>query len=168
MARLGVDSMKISIIVAISSNRVIGNRNALPWHLPADLKHFKSVTMGKPMIMGRKTWTSIGRPLPGRRSIVVTRDPLFRAEGCEIAHSLDAALKLAGPVDEVVVIGGAQVFREALPLADRIYLTVIDHVFQGDVYFPPVDATHWREVAREEFGSDPQNLYPYRFLTYER
>lgn len=160
--------MKISIIAAMGSNRVIGYRNALPWHLPADLKHFKSVTMGKPMIMGRKTWASIGRPLPGRRSIVITRDPLFRAEGCEIAHALEAALKLAGPAQEVVVIGGAQLFKEALPLADKLYLTIIDHLFQGDVYFPPVDATLWREASREEHRSDPQNLYAYRFLVYER
>jgi len=160
--------MKISIVAAMSSNRVIGYRNALPWHLPADLKHFKSVTMGKPMIMGRKTWVSIGRPLPGRRSLVITRDPLFRAEGCDIAHSLDAALKLAEPAGEVVVIGGAQLFQEALPRADRLYLTIIDHLFQGDVYFPPVDATLWREVSREEHLSDPSNLYHYRFLVYER
>ena len=160
--------MKISIIVAMGANRTIGYRNALPWHLPADLKHFKSVTMGKPMIMGRKTWVSIGRPLPGRRSIVVTRDPMFRAEGCEIAHSLEAALTMAGAAEEAVVIGGAQLFLEALPLADRLYLTIIDHVFQGDVYFPPVDATRWKETSREEHASDSVNLYRYRFLTYER
>ena len=160
--------MKISIIAAMGANRVIGYRNALPWYLPADLKHFKAVTMGKPMIMGRKTWVSIGRPLPGRRSIVVTRDPMFRAEGCEIAHSLDASLTLAGSAEEVVVIGGAQLFLEALPSADRLYLTIIDHLFQGDVYFPPVDATRWKETSREEHGSDAVNLYRYRFLTYER
>jgi dihydrofolate reductase len=160
--------MTISIIAAMGANRVIGYRNALPWHLPADLKHFKSITMGKPMIMGRKTWLSIGRPLPGRRSIVVTRDPMFRAEGCEIAHALEAALKIAGPASEVVVIGGAQLFSESLPLADRLYLTVIDHMFQGDVYFPPVDATRWKEVSREEHESDSANLYRYRFLKYER
>ena len=160
--------MQISIIAAMGANRVIGYRNKLPWHLPADLKHFKSVTMGKPMIMGRKTWASIGRPLPGRRSLVVTRDPMFRAEGCDIAHSFDAALKLAEPAGEVVVIGGAQLFKEALPRADRLYLTIIDHLFQGDVYFPPVDATLWREVSRDEHLSDPANLYHYRFLIYER
>lgn len=160
--------MKIAIIAAMGANRVIGNRNALPWRLPADLKHFKTVTMGKPMIMGRKTWVSIGRPLPGRRSIVVTRDPMFRAEGCEIAHSLQAALKMAEPADEVAIIGGAQLFDEALPVADKLYLTVIDHLFQGDVYFPPIDATRWKEVTREEHASDGANLYRYRFLVYER
>ena len=110
----------------------------------------------------------MGRPLPSRRSIVVTRDPMFRAEGCEIAHSLEAALTMAGAAEEAVVIGGAQLFLEALPLADRLYLTIIDHVFQGDVYFPPVDATRWKETSREEHASDSVNLYRYRFLTYER
>jgi dihydrofolate reductase len=152
----------------MGTNRVIGLGNKLPWHMPADLKRFKAVTMGKPLIMGRKTWESIGRPLPGRRNIVVTRDASYRAEGAEIVYSLDEAIDLTRPVEEIFVIGGADLFAQALPRADRLYLTIIEHAFQGTVYFPPVDPLQWRETSHEEHDSDPQNLYPYRFVVMER
>lgn len=160
--------MKLSIIAAMGANRVIGSGNKLPWHMPADLKHFKAVTMGKPVIMGRKTWESIGRPLPGRRNVVVTRSRSYKAEGTEVVHSLDEAVDLVRPSEEAFVIGGAELFAQALPRADRLYLTMIDHPFQGTVYFPPIDPTGWCEISRKECDSDEQNPHTYRFLLYER
>jgi dihydrofolate reductase len=136
--------------------------------MPADLKHFRAVTMGKPVIMGRKTWESIGRPLPGRRNVVVTRASNYKAEGAEVVHSLDEAVDLVRPSEEAFIIGGANLFDQALPRADRLYLTVIDHHFQGTSYFPPVDISAWAEKSRQECDSDEQNPHTYRFLLYER
>lgn len=126
----------ISLIVAHDNNRVIGYENAMPWHLPGDLQYFKEQTMGKPMIMGRKTFESIGRPLPGRRNIVITRNRDYEAEGIEVVYSLDEALQLAQGAEEIMIIGGQQIFTESLPIADRLYITHIDHEFVGDTYFP--------------------------------
>lgn len=149
----------------MAKNRVIGAGNALPWHLPADLKRFKALTMGHHIIMGRKTFESIGRPLPGRASIVVTRDPRYRAEGATTAGSLEAALRIAATDDEAFVIGGEQVFREALDVADRIYLTEIDKAFDGDVRFPAFDTAEWRLVARDAGRDEAQALgYEYKVL----
>ena len=128
--------MKISIIVAMADKRVIGHDNRLPWHLPADLKHFKATTMGKPIIMGRKTWESIGRPLPGRTNIVVTRDPRYTADGCVVVHSIDAALQACSGNEEVMVIGGAEFYRQVLPEASTLYLTLVHDEFEGDALFP--------------------------------
>lgn len=148
-------------------NRAIGRDNQLPWHLPADLKHFKTLTMGHHMIMGRKTFDSIGRPLPGRVSIVITRNPEYWRPDVVIVYSLSEALKAAPQDDEVFIIGGADVFREALPIADRLYLTLIDHVFEGDTFLPEL-GSDWREISREDHEPDEKNLYRYSFRTLER
>jgi dihydrofolate reductase len=149
-------------------NRVIGRGNALPWHLPADLQHFKRTTMGKPIIMGRKTCESIGRPLPGRLNIVVSRNPAYSAQGFRTATTLDEALAIAAPAEESMVIGGAQLYAAALLLVTRMYLTLIDADFEGDVHFPPYDKSHWRETAREPHEPDERNPYPYSYVTLER
>lgn len=159
--------MIISYVVAIDRNRVIGHNNALPWYLPADLQFFKRTTMGGTMLMGRKTWESIGRPLPGRTSIVMTRDPGYRAEGVKVVHSLDEAIRAAGDAPELFVIGGASLFVDMLPMANRIYLTLIDHAFEGDTWFPEI-GPQWREVSREAHTPDEKNRYSYTFVTLER
>ncbi|NNJ94224.1 MAG: type 3 dihydrofolate reductase [Halobacteria archaeon] len=160
--------MKISIIVAMADNRVIGHDNHLPWHLPADLKHFKATTMGKPIIMGRKTWESIGRPLPGRTNIVVTRDARYTADGCVVVHSVDAALQACSADEEVMVIGGAEFYRQVLPHASTLYLTLVHDRFDGDAFFPELDACEWREVDREDFDADADNPHAYSFIRMER
>jgi dihydrofolate reductase len=157
----------LSFVVAMARNRVIGKDNGLPWRLPADLRHFKVITMGKPIIMGRKTFDSIGRPLPGRTNIVVTRDPAYQAEGCVVAHSIEAALAAAGEAEEVMIIGGADFYRQLLPRADRIYLTRIDAEIEGDTWFPELDAAQWRERSREDHVPDADNPYPYSFIVLE-
>lgn len=141
---------RVSLLVAMAKNRVIGADNKMPWHLSSDLKRFKALTMGHHMVMGRKTFESIGRALPGRTSVVVSRNPLWRFAGVATVDSLQKALALAGGDDEVFVIGGEQIFREALPFADRILLTEIDRDFAGNVFFPPLVAQEWRETASEE------------------
>jgi dihydrofolate reductase len=151
----------VSLVAALARNRVIGAGNRLPWHLPEDLRRFKRLTMGAPVIMGRKTHESIGKALPGRRNIVVTRQPDARFAGCEVAGSLDAALALAGDVPEVFVIGGAELYRLALPRADRLYLTLIDADYDGDTFFPDFDPADWRETAREPGAG-------FAFVTWER
>ena len=158
----------LSIIVAMAKNRVIGRDNQLPWHLPADLRHFKQTTMGHPIIMGRKTYESIGRPLPGRQNIVITRNPDFQAEGCLVVHSLQEALAAVPEAEEVFIIGGASLYREALPLADRIYLTLVDAEVEGDTFFPELDASEWQEVRRETFTPDEKNPFGYAFIEFVR
>lgn len=157
----------ISIIVAMAKNRVIGKRGAIPWYLPADLARFKRLTMRHPIIMGRKTHESIGRALPGRQNIVITRQEGYQAKGCDVVHSLEEALERAEG-DEVFVIGGAEIYREALPLAKRIYLTGVDAELPGDVYFPEFDRRAWREVERVPGVMDEKNPYPHTFFTLER
>lgn len=158
----------LSLIVAAGERNEIGKDGRMPWHLPADLKHFKEVTLGKPIIMGRRTHESIGKALPGRRNIVVTRNPDYRAEGCEVAHSLTEALRLAGEAAEVVVIGGAALYREALPLAGRIYLTRIAGQFDADTYFPDYDEAEWREQQRVHRPVDERNACACDFIVLER
>lgn len=160
--------MIISFVVAMDRNRLIGSRNGLPWHLPADLAHFKRVTMGKPIIMGRRTHESIGRALPGRQNIVVSRNPAYRAAGCDVVDSFDAALAAAGDADEVMVIGGAELFERTLHRAGRIYLTVIEHTFEGDTWLPEWNPDDWTELSREQHAPDDRNPYPYRFELLER
>ncbi len=138
----------ISIIVAHDQNRVIGYKNKMPWHLPGDLHYFKEMTMGKPIIMGRKTFESIGRPLPGRRNIVISRNTDYTAEGIEVVTSLDAALALVADVEEIMIIGGEQIIKLALPLAQRLYITEINASFQGDTYFPSYE--DWHKVSCRE------------------
>ena len=160
--------MKLSLIAAVSRNNVIGKNNKMPWHLPADLQFFKTTTLGKPIIMGRKTWESLGRILPGRRHIVVTRNKDYTAEGVEIIHSTDAALKQASNVDEAVIIGGAHLYEEMLPLTDRLYLTEIDAEFEGDTFFPEWNKEEWEVVSSETHPADEKNSFPYRFVVYDR
>ena len=158
---------RVSIIVAMAKNRVIGANNALPWHLSSDLKRFKALTMGHHIIMGRKTFESIGRILPGRTSVVVTRNPGFRADEAVVVHDFcDAVVKCAGDT-EAFVIGGETIFQAALPLANRIYLTELDRYFDGDVYFPAIDMRDWRLVEREK-NHDPEQNLDYAFEVYER
>jgi dihydrofolate reductase len=160
--------MNISIIVALAAKRVIGNQNRLPWHLPADLQHFKQVTMGKPIVMGRKTFESIGRPLPGRTNIVITRNENYSAEGCKVVHSMEAAMQAAAGSEEVMVIGGAEFYRQALPHAGTLYLTCVDGDFEGDAFFPELDDREWREVERTDFKPDEKNPHAYSFVRLER
>ncbi len=157
----------LSLIVAAAANGVIGRANRLAWHIPEDLRYFKRVTMGKPLVMGRKTFQSIGKPLPGRPNIVVTRDPAWTADGVEVAHCLEQALALAEGLaggGEVMVIGGAQLFNAALALAERLYLTEVHRNYEGDVFFPRPDPASWREVSREDHAGDP----PYSFVVLEQ
>lgn len=159
---------KLSLIVAMDTRRVIGQENRLPWHLPADLQHFKRITMGKPILMGRKTWESIGRPLPGRTNIIITRDAAYTAEGCIVVHSVDAALEAARGHDEVMLIGGAQLYRQLLPRADRLYITQVEGEFTGDAWFPELDPAEWREVARSTHAPDEKNAHACTFITLDR
>ena len=158
----------LSLIVAAGENNEIGKGGKMPWHLPADLRHFKTITMGKPVIMGRRTYESIGKPLPGRRNIVVTRDKSWQAEGCDVVHSLPEALMLAAGAPEIILIGGGQLYREALARVQRIYLTRVHGEFDADTFFPVLDMAQWREVARESHPVDERNAYACTFQVLER
>jgi len=160
--------MLLSLIVAMTPNRVIGANNRLLWRLPAELQYFKKVTWGKPIIMGRKTHDSIGRALPGRRNIVVSHNPNFQAKDCEVVDSLEKALALVQDSEEAMVIGGAQIYRQALPLARRLYVTWVHHEFVGDTVFPEWVACEWQESYREERAADPENPYEMTFLVLDR
>ncbi len=160
--------MIISIIVAIGKNRVIGINNSLPWNLPADLKHFRQITLGKPVIMGQKTFESLGRPLPDRINVILTLDENFQAQGCVIARSIQEALDKMKDAKEVMIIGGASIYKQFLPLADRMYLTLIEEDFEGDAYFPEFDWNDWGEIERIENKPDKDNPYQYTFLTLKR
>ena len=158
----------ISIIVAVAENGVIGSDNRLPWHLPDDLKRFKALSLGKPVVMGRRTFESIGKPLPGRANIVVSRQPGLAIAGVVVASSLDAALAAAGTVPEVVIIGGAEIFRQALPRTDKIHLTRVHARVDGDVVFPELDPQQWRETAVEHHAADERHHYAFSFVTLQR
>lgn len=161
-------------MVAMASNGVIGRDNALPWHLPEDLRYFKRTTLGKPVIMGRKTFESIGRPLPGRPNIVVSRRIDWTATGVTVVDSLASALAsgqalaASSGAEELVVIGGAQIYAAALSLASRLYVTEVHAMVDGDTWFPPLDPADWQEIAREEHPATADNPYPYAFVVYER
>jgi len=157
----------LTIIVARARNGTIGRDNTLPWRLPEDLTHFKRVTMGSPIVMGRKTWESLGRPLPGRRNIVVSRNPDLRAEGAEVVGSLIDAQRLCVGVEQVFLIGGAQLYEQALPSVDRLVVTEIDADVEGDTFFPAIDPKQWIETARETHHS-AANGFDYSFVTYDR
>lgn len=159
--------MIISAIVAMSENRVIGINNQLPWHLPADFQYFKKITMGKPIIMGRKTFESIGKVLPGRLNIIVTRDQNYHAENARVTHSLQDALSLADQ-NEMMVIGGAQLFKEALPKIHRLYLTLVHAHIEGDSFFPEINSQDWKEISREDHVKDEKNRYDYSFIVLEK
>lgn len=156
----------VSLIAAMARNRTIGRDNTLPWHLPEDLKHFKATTLGKPVIMGRKTWESLGRPLPGRRNLVVSRNPDYTATGGERYASLPEAIAACADVAECFVIGGAELYRQALPLAQRIHLTEIALDVDGDAHFPDIAGDQWREVSRERHVSEKG--LEYALVVYER
>lgn len=158
----------LNLIVAMDRARLIGRDGTLPWHLPNDLKRFRALTLGKPVIMGRHTHRSIGRPLPERRNLVLSRDPAFTAAGCEVVDSLDAALARVAGAAEVFVIGGAAVYAAALPQAARLYLTEVDAELEGDVRFPALDPDAWREVAREPCARDARHAHDYCFRVLER
>jgi len=160
--------MTVSIIVAVANNGVIGRDNDLPWRLSEDLKHFKRTTLGKPVIMGRRTYESVGKPLPGRKNIVVTRDASYTAEGCEVAHSIQEAIGKAGDVEEVMILGGGQLYKVALPMTDRIYLTQVDAEVAGDTRFPELDWSEWNEVSRWEHPADEKNDHACTFLVLEK
>lgn len=156
----------LTLIVAYSENRVIGRDNTLPWKLPGDLAHFKRSTLGHPILMGRKTWDSLGRPLPGRSNIVISRNPDFAAPGATVVPTLEAALAACGEVEQAFVIGGAQIYAQALPLAQRILATEVHAQVEGDAFFPLLPAFQWKETAREI--QPAENGYAYDFVTYER
>jgi dihydrofolate reductase len=152
----------------MDSNRVIGNNNSLPWHLPADLAYFKKTTMGKPVIMGRKTFDSIGKALPGRKNIVLTRDNNFEAPDCEIATDIDQAMSKVDGSLEVMLIGGASLYEQTIQSADIIYLTLIHHEFNGDTWFPEINPIYWKLESRDDFERDEKNQFAYSFLKYLR
>jgi len=160
--------MKLSLILAMDENSGIGYQNQLPWHMPADLKHFKTITLGKPILMGRKTFASIGRPLPGRTNIVITRDRDYQAPGCKIYHSPAEALAALSADEEVMLIGGAELFQQLMPQAQRIYLTRIHAILPADVYFSAWHENEWQIVSESAHVADAKNPHPYTFLTYER
>jgi dihydrofolate reductase len=160
--------MSVSIIVAMARHDVIGRAGTLPWHLPDDLRRFKQITLGHAIVMGRKTYESIGRPLPGRRNIVVTATPSYQAPGCLCVSSLPAAIMAAGNDPEIMVIGGHALYDAALPIATRLYMTEIDAEIQGDVYFPPFERAEWCETAREFHPRDTTHAYAFSFVVLER
>ena len=160
----------ITIIAAIGANNELGKDNDLIWHLPADLKRFKKVTTGHTIIMGRNTFESIGKPLPNRRSIIITRSTSYKKEGCEVVHSLEDAIKLIKDQDNAFIIGGAQIYHEAIEknLVDQLDITAVHQDFNADVYFPSIDKSTWEEVSRVSFTPDEKNRYNYSFLSYKK
>ncbi|VUD62194.1 Dihydrofolate reductase type 3 [Thalassocella blandensis] len=165
---------EICIVVAVAENGVIGVDNGLPWKLSADLKYFKQVTMGHPMVMGRLTFDSIGRPLPGRKTVVVTRQQDWSCDGVDVAHDLTEALQKAQDlsdemgVDKIMLVGGAQLYKQALPLCQRLYLTRVEASIDGDAFFPALDLNQWEEVSNERYEADSNNSYAYSFLQLKR
>jgi dihydrofolate reductase len=167
-------TMRVAMIWAMAENRVIGRDNKLPWHLPNDLKYFKRLTTGKPVVMGRKTYESIGRPLPNRVNIVVTRDESFKADGVKIVHSLQAAMDLAeaeslvSGADEVIIMGGAEIYKQGLEFADRLYITFVHAEVPGDAFFPEFELSQYQEVGRDDFYADGPNPFDYSFCIFDK
>jgi dihydrofolate reductase len=159
---------RLSLIAAMDENRLIGSNNALPWNLPADLAFFKRTTMGKPIVMGRKTFESIGRALPGRRNIVITGNPDFEASGCDVVDSIEAAMSLVSDDEEIMLIGGASLYAQTIAYATRLYITRIHDNFEGDTWFPEFDSREWREENREDFDADHNNNHRYSFIKFVR
>ena len=160
--------MKVNLIVAIDENNGIGKNNELPWHLPADLKHFKTLTNGHPIIMGRKTFDSIGKALPNRQNIIISRQKDLKIAGADVTNSLEKALELCKNDEEVFVIGGAQIFKDALPLAHVLYLTLIPHNFDADTFFPEIDKNKWIEAESITYEPHEKNAYCYTFIKYRK
>jgi len=161
-------SPNLALVAAVAADRGIGYRNRLPWRLPEDLRRFKALTMGHRILMGRKTWESIGRPLPGRENVVISRQADFAAPGARVVSSVAEALALPGANGEVFCIGGAEIYRAALPMAQRLYLTEIAHTFPADAFFPELDPSRWRESARETRQSEGADSFRYHFVVYDR
>lgn len=159
---------RISVIAAMAANRVIGQNNRLPWHLPEDLQHFKALTMGHHIVMGRKTYASIGKPLPGRTTVIVTRNMDYAVPGSIAVNSIDAAVAACHGDSEIFFVGGAEIYAQALPIADRLYLTEIKRDFPGDAFFPAFDPADWREVSREKHVSRDEPPFEYHFVIYDR
>jgi dihydrofolate reductase len=158
----------ISIIVAVAENNVIGKDNKLIWHLPKDLKHFKETTTGHYIIQGRKTFESFGKPLPNRTTLIVTRNKNYKAEGCIVVNSLQEALDIAIDEKEVFIIGGGEIYKQAMPIADRIYLTKVHQLFDGDTFFPEIKLKEWAEISRQDFEPDEKNKYSFSIIIYDR
>jgi len=165
---MSTKNMLISAIFAMSENRVIGKDNQLPWHLPADLKHFKKVTLGKPILMGRKTYESIGRPLPGRCNVVITKEIDYQAPGCVVVNSIEQALITTKENAEIFVMGGALLYQAMLPLIQRLYMTIIHQAFDGDTFFPLLNQDDWQEIERIDHAKDRENPYSYSFFILDR
>lgn len=159
---------KISLIVAVAQNGIIGTGGTMPWHITEDFAHFKAVTLGHSVIMGRKTYESIGRPLPRRRNIVITRNADLRIEGCEMAPSLEAAIEMCAGEEEAFVIGGGEIYRQAMPLAHKLYITHVGVSVEGDTRFPEIAPAEWQEVWREEWSRGKEFEHPFAFVNYER
>lgn len=159
---------RLSVVVAMAANRCIGIENRLPWRCPEDLKHFKALTMGHHLIMGRKTFDSIGKALPGRCTVVVTRNPNLHLADCQIAHSLQQALAVSADAAEIFIVGGAEIYAQALPLADTLYVTEIQQQIAGDAFFPPLDKSVWQETAREIHAQMTPQALDFHFVTYQR
>ncbi len=160
--------MKLSLIAAMDKNRLIGKNNELPWHLPADLMHFKTVTMAKPILMGRKTYDSIGRPLPGRTNIVLTRSNDVHIDGVTVVNSLDEAISSVPEVEELMVIGGSSIYELVLPKAERLYITFVEGEFEGDAWFPEFDEAEWEIIDEKARAADEKNTHACRFVTYTK
>ena len=160
--------MKLSLIVAMASNRAIGLNNQMPWHLSADLKKFKQITMGAPILMGRKTYESIGKPLPGRSNIIISRNPSYTQQGCSVFNNIQSALASCQDYDEVFIIGGATFYQSMLAQADFIYLTQINKSFEADTFFPEINRNEWKEVSREDINDDKSVDFSYSFIKLER
>jgi dihydrofolate reductase len=159
----------VTIIAAIAANNALGKDNQLIWHLPVDLKRFKKTTLNHAVIMGRKTYESLGKPLPNRTNILITRDKNYKAEGCLVVNSVKEALKAAAEVDEnPFILGGAEIYKQAMPFTDKLDITFVYHQFEADVFFPEIDKTIWKETSRENFKADENNKYDYSFVTFER
>lgn len=158
--------MIVSLVAAASDNNVIGKNNTLPWRLPADMKFFKTLTMGHTVIMGRKTYDSMGKPLGGRKNVVITRNKDFKAEGCVVVPSIDEALKLCASENEVFIIGGAEIYRQSIKMADKIYLTRVHGDFDGDAFFPDIPAAEWDEIEHTDYEADEKNPVSYSFLIF--
>ncbi len=157
--------MKISLIVAMATNRAIGLDNKMPWHLSADLKKFKAITMGSPIVMGRKTYESIGRPLPGRNNIIISRNLDYQQVGCLVFNDINTAIETSSKdADEIFIIGGAELYKAVLPLANNLYLTLINQDFKGDTFFPEIDFNAWTEISREDVSDDMSVNFSYSFL----
>lgn len=159
---------RINLIAAMAQNRTIGINNTLPWRIPADLQHFKRLTLGHHILMGRKTFDSIGKPLPQRTTVVITRDPNLSIDGCLIAHSLEEAITVCGEVEEIFVVGGGEIYAQALRYADTLYLTEVQQIVAGDAHFPQLNQNEWQEISREVYHQEIPQILSYHFVCYQR